>query len=95
MNDSPAHRPNRLLGALAIRATPVLPAGLVALTTSGTVAVIGSPGQDVAAIVARAGGTILRPGGGPHVLVARAGSSDLVARLDARFATGCTPTAQT
>jgi hypothetical protein len=27
--------------------------------------------------------------------VVRAGSSDLVARLDARFATGCTPTAQT
>lgn len=95
MNDSPAHRPNRLLGPLAIRATLVLPAGLVAPTTCGTVAVIGSPGQDVAAIVARAGGTILRPGGGPHVLAVRAGSSDLVARLGARFATGRTPTAQT
>jgi hypothetical protein len=92
VNDSPAHRPNRLLGALAIRATLVLPAGLVALPACGSVAVIGSPGQDVAAI---AGGTILRPGGGPHVLVVRAGSSDLVARLGARFATGCTPTAQT
>lgn len=95
MNDSPAHRPNRLLGPLAIRATLVLPAGLVALPACGSVAVIGSPGQDVAAIVARAGGTILRPGGGTHVLVVRAGSADLVARLDARFATGCTPTAQT
>jgi hypothetical protein len=95
VNDSPAHRPNRLLGALAIRATLVLPAGLVALPACGSVAVIGSPGQDVAAIVASAGGTILRPGGGPHVLAVRAGSSDLVARLDARFATGCTPTAQT
>ena len=104
MNDSPAHRPNRLLGPLAILATLVLPAGLVALPTSETVAVIGPPGQDVAAIVARTGGTILRLGGGTNVLVVRAGSADLVSRLyasgawlviDARFATGCTPVSQT
>ncbi len=104
MNDSPAHRPNRLLGPLAILATLVLPAGLVALPTSETVAVIGPPGQDVAAIVARAGGTILRLGGGTNVLVVRAGSADLVSRLyaagawlviDARFATGCAPASQT
>ncbi len=52
------------------------------------------------AVVARAGGSILRAGGWADILVATAGPSDLVARLnasgagpvvDARFARGCAP----
>ncbi|MGU3361661.1 hypothetical protein ACLBWX_15115 [Methylobacterium sp. M6A4_1b] len=97
-------RPNRLLGGFAVIATLALPLGVLAVPMSETVAVIAPPGRDAAAIVARAGGTILRLGAGSNVLVVRAGSSGLVARLyasgawlvvDARFATACTPASQT
>ncbi|KQP42304.1 hypothetical protein ASF49_00105 [Methylobacterium sp. Leaf104] len=101
---APSPRLNRLLGGFAVIATLVLPVGVMAVPMSETVAVIAPPGRDAAAIVARAGGTILRLGGWSNVLVVRAGSSDLVARLyasgawlvvDARFATACTPASRT
>ena len=96
----PSHHASVWLARGAVLATVVLPIGVMAVPTSETVAVIGPPGQDTAAIVARAGGTILRLGGWNNVLVVRAGSTDFVSRLyasgawlvlDARFATACTP----
>jgi hypothetical protein len=94
----------RLLGGFAVLATLVLPIAATALPASQTLAVIVSPGQDAAGIVARSGGTILRQGGWSNVLLVRAESSDLVARLyasgawlviDARSATACAPSSQT
>lgn len=98
VDDAPSHR---LLSGFAGLAALVLPVGLMAAPTSETLAVVGPPGRDAAAIVAGAGGTILRMGGWSNVLVVQAGSPGLVARLyasgawlviDARFAAGCDPT---
>ena len=88
----------KLSTGLAAAAALLVPLGLLAAPTSGTVAAIGPPGRDMTAVVARAGGSILRTGGWANIVVATAGPSDLVARLyasgawlvvDARFARGC------
>lgn len=88
-----------LIGLAAILIA-LVPLGLLAMPTSRTVAVLGSPGQNMAALVAGAGGSILSMGGWSNIIVATDGPPDLVARLyasgawlviDASEARGCAP----
>ncbi|GJD52242.1 hypothetical protein OPKNFCMD_5005 [Methylobacterium crusticola] len=92
----------RALGLAPMLALPLL----VPLSPrAGTVAVVGAPwggSAGTVAIIARAGGAILRPGGLGNVVVARSDLPDFVARLyaagawlvlDPAGAGGCAPPA--
>ncbi|WP_019906787.1 hypothetical protein [Methylobacterium sp. 77] len=91
------------MAGLAALTAALVPLGLLALPASRTVAVLGPPGHDMVALVARAGGSILRMGGWTNIIVATDGPPDLVARLYASGAwlvvaageaRGCAPTSR-
>lgn len=75
--------------AALLAALVCVPTLALALPRSPAVAVVGAPGRgsaEMAALVARAGGLILRPGGLPNVIVAVSPEPGFASRLYAEGA---------
>jgi hypothetical protein len=82
---SAPRRPGAPLRIAALAAALlVAPLATLAVPRSGTVAVVGAPGANaggMAALVARAGGSIVRPGGLANVIVAVSAEPGFAGRL--------------